>query len=78
MVYCVNSLEFSFVFVHHLVVKCSDVSEECIASIFRVDEICSDGCWGDKEEELCWLCGMVRVRSVSHGYRRLEERLGLF
>jgi len=76
--YCVNSLEFSFVFVHHLVVKYSDVSEECIASIFRVAEICSDVCRGDIEEELCWLRGMVRGRSVSHSYRSHEERLGLF
>lgn len=78
MLYCVNYLEFSFVFVHHLVVKCSDVLEEYIASIFRVAEICSDGCGGDREEDLCWLCGMVRARSVSHGYRSHEERLGLF
>ena len=55
---------------HCLVAKCSDVSEECIASIFRVAEICSDGCRCDTEEEMCCLCGMVRARIVSHGYRR--------
>ena len=76
--YCVDSLEFSFVFMYHLVVKCSVVSEECIASIARVAEICSNGCRGDKEEELCWLCGMVRAPCVSQGYRRHKERLGLF
>ena len=78
MVYCVSSLAFSFVFVHCLVVKCSDVSEECIASIFTVAEICSKGCRCDTEEEMCWLCGMVQARFVSHGCRRHEGGLGLF
>jgi hypothetical protein len=77
MVYCVSSLEFSFVFMHHLVVS---------VMMFRRNVLPPPSGWLKyvqmlaevTEEETCWLCEMGRVHSVGHGYRRHEERLGLF
>jgi hypothetical protein len=52
------------------VVKCSDISEECGASIFMVTELVQVNDVVIQRKKICYLCRMVRGSPADHNYGR--------
>jgi len=64
----------SFGFLHQVVAECSDISEDCTYTIFRVTESCSSRCWN---KEVCTKYGSGRRGNglyQANGSPALQER----